>query len=184
MPAFPLRLATAAFLMSMAGAVHAAKVERVDIRGLDETMSLNVQTSLSLVDAIGRDLSGRRLAYLLREAENETREALEPFGYYSPKIVVERTRDGVTTVVGGSASGATPAPTAPANVQVPTAATETTPPGERRANTSPVTVTITVDLGEPVTVRRSNLAIEGEGDNDKYLQQDLGEFVPQTGDVF
>ena len=183
LPAIGLQLLLAAGLF-FAGHVHAATVTAVDVRGLDETMALNVRVSLSLVDAIGRDLSGRRLAYLLREAENETREALEPFGYYSPKIVVERTRDGVTTVVGGSASGATPAPTAPANAQVPTATTETTPPGERRANTSPVTVTITVDLGEPVTVRRSNLAIEGEGDNDKYLQQDLGEFVPQTGDVF
>src|SRR5687768_3857339 len=145
---------------------QAATVTSVEVRGLDEVMALNVRVSLSLVDAIGKDVSGRRLAYLLREAENETREALEPFGYYSPRITVQRTRDGVTTVVGGSASGVTPAPTAPANVQVPTATTQTTPPGERRANTSPVTVTITVDLGEPVTVRRSNLAIEGEGDND------------------
>lgn len=183
LPAIGLQLLLAAGFF-FAGHAQAATVTAVDVRGLDETMALNVRVSLSLVDAIGRDLSGRRLAYLLREAENETREALEPFGYYSPKIVVERTRDGVTTVVGGSASGTTPAPTAPANAQVPTAATETTPPGERRANTSPVTVTITVDLGEPVTVRRSNLAIEGEGDNDKYLQQDLGEFQPQAGDVF
>lgn len=183
LPAIGLQLLLAAGFF-FAGHAQAATVTAVDVRGLDETMALNVRVSLSLVDAIGRDLSGRRLAYLLREAENETREALEPFGYYSPKIVVERTRDGVTTVVGGSASGTTPAPTAPANSQVPTAATETTPPGERRANTSPVTVTITVDLGEPVTVRRSNLAIEGEGDNDKYLQQDLGEFQPQAGDVF
>jgi len=33
------------------------------------------------------------MAYLVREAEAETREALEPFGYYSPTITVERTRN-------------------------------------------------------------------------------------------
>src|SRR5688572_8016193 len=191
MPGYPAHMphaframAIAALLLSAAGAAQAAKVEAVQIKGLDETKTLNVHGALSLVDAIGKELSGRRLAYLLREAEDETREALEPFGYYSPKIVVERTRDGVTTVVGESASGTTPAPAAPANPLAPTATTEAAPPGERRPNTSPVTVTITVDLGEPVTVRRSNLAIEGEGGEDKYLRADLGDFVPQTGDVF
>ena len=180
LPALGMRLLLAVGVL-LAGHAHAATVTAVDVRGLDEAMALNVRVSLSLVDAIGKDLSGRRLAYLLREAEDETREALEPFGYYSPKIVVERTRDGVTTVVGESAAATTPAP---AGVQAPTAGSEAAPPGERRASTSPVTVTITVDLGEPVTVRRSNLAIEGEGGNDKYLRADLGDFVPQTGDVF
>jgi translocation and assembly module TamA len=32
------------------------------------------------------------MAYLVREAEDETREALQPFGYYSPTIEVERDR--------------------------------------------------------------------------------------------
>ncbi|HEY0661909.1 MAG TPA: autotransporter assembly complex family protein, partial [Lysobacter sp.] len=77
-----------------AGAAQAATVTGVEIRGLDPVMTQNVRVSLSLVDAIGKDVSGRRLAYLVREAENETREALEPFGYYSPEIKVERTRDG------------------------------------------------------------------------------------------
>ena len=79
--------------LCLAGAAHAAKVTRVDIRGLDEAMTINVRASLSLVDAIDREISGRRLGYLVREAENETREALEPFGYYSPIITVERSRD-------------------------------------------------------------------------------------------
>ncbi|QSX79958.1 outer membrane protein assembly factor [Lysobacter solisilvae] len=167
----------------MAGAAHAAKVERVDIRGLDETMTTNVQVSLSIVDAIGKELSGRRMAYLLREAENETREALEPFGYYSPRITIERTRDGVTTVVNAATPAAapgtpTPAPLAPLAPEDPTQATE------RRANTSPVLVTITVDLGTPVTVRQSDLAIDGEGGEDKYLLQDLEDFVPREGEVF
>lgn len=207
MPRLPRLLAAGAFLLLFASGVQAATVTGVDIRGLpDEAMALNVRVSLSLVDAIGKDLSGRRLAYLLREAENETREALEPFGYYSPRITVERTRDGVTTVVGANtpvadrpppetspANGATaptpdnrtgaPAPTADEG-DAPTAASETPPPGQRRASASPVTVIITVDLGEPVKVRRSNVAIEGEGGKDKYLRQDLDQFLPMPGSVF
>lgn len=71
----------------------AAKVADVQVRGLDDPlMADNVRRSLSIVDAIGKDVSGRRLSYLVREAEPETREALEPFGYYSPTIKVERTR--------------------------------------------------------------------------------------------
>src|SRR5207342_3572074 len=106
-------------------------------------------------------------------------------------ITVERTRDGVTTVVGEPSADITPADTTPADTTpvtdatapgapstaatgaAPTAASEAAPPGERRANTSPVTVTITVALGEPVTVRRANIAIEGAGGTDKYLREDL-----------
>ena len=148
---FSHRTLAAALLLFAAGAAHAAKVSTVDIRGLDEVMTNNVRISLSLVDAIGKDVSGRRLAYLVREAEAETREALEPFGYYSPTITVERSD------AGGEAEG---------------------------DRAGPASVTITVALGEPVTVRRANVAIEGEGGSDRYLKQDLGKFQPQAGDVF
>ncbi|MEJ2829893.1 MULTISPECIES: POTRA domain-containing protein, partial [unclassified Lysobacter] len=94
MPPFPRLALAAALTLGAAGVAQAATVTSVEIRGLDEPMTINVRTSLSLVDAIGKDLSGRRLGYLLREAENETREALEPFGYYSPTIKVEDTRSG------------------------------------------------------------------------------------------
>ena len=77
---FSHRTLAAALLLFAAGAAHAANVGTVDIRGLDEVMTNNVRVSLSLVDAIGKDVSGRRLAYLVREAESETREAHEPFG--------------------------------------------------------------------------------------------------------
>ncbi|RNF83916.1 autotransporter assembly complex protein TamA [Montanilutibacter psychrotolerans] len=215
----------------MAGSAQAAQVERVDIRGLDEAMTANVQVSLSLVDAIGKELSGRRLAYLMREAENETREALEPFGYYSPTITIERTRDGVTTVINSDqpptngangstppaadTSGSTPAPgasvdAAPASVDATATPAGTAagapvsadgPPADgtaangapldgtpdsaaRAANRSPVVVTITVDRGEPVTVRGFNLAISGEGEQDRYLREDLSLFQPRPGAVF
>lgn len=94
MPALPRLLAAGAVCLLASGAAHAAKVTSVKIRGLDDAMEQNVRVSLSLVDAIGKEVSARRLAYLLREAEHETREALEPFGYYSPQIEVERERTG------------------------------------------------------------------------------------------
>ncbi|BCT92192.1 outer membrane protein assembly factor [Lysobacter helvus] len=86
------RLCLAALLASVVLPAWAAKVAQVQVKGLDPAMTENVRGSLSLVDAIGKDVSGRRLAYLVREAEAETREALEPFGYYSPVIDVQRTR--------------------------------------------------------------------------------------------
>ena len=144
---FPHRSAAVAsclFVSSLATfAVQAAEVGEVRIVGLDEPMTDNVRAALTLVEARGKELSGRRLAYLVREADDETREALQPFGYYSPTINVERSRG----------EGAT-------------------------------TVTITVDPGQPVTVRRSHVAIEGEGGRDRYLKEDLGEFQPKPGEVF
>jgi translocation and assembly module TamA len=104
---FPRPLLIVAILCLAAGPAQAAKVTRVDIVGLDDEMAGNVRVSLSLVDAIDRETSGRRLAYLVREAEDETREALEPFGYYSPVITIERTRaDGTTTRITGTGAPA------------------------------------------------------------------------------
>ena len=70
--------------------VQAATVARIDIRGLDEAMTQNVRDALSLGQAVGKDVSGRRLSVLMRAAEDEARGALEPFGYYDPKIDVAR----------------------------------------------------------------------------------------------
>jgi translocation and assembly module TamA len=176
---FRSRFVTTALLLFAAGAANAAQVTAVDIRGLDEVMTNNVRVSLSLVDAIGKEVSGRRLAHLVREAERETREALEPFGYYSPKITVERMRDGVTTVVGSESPDAPRSDVAP----VTDITTDTDAGSERRGTGSPVTVAITVDLGAPVTVRLAHVAIEGEGGQDRYLREDLQEFKPQAGDV-
>lgn len=101
MPPFPARALVAALLLAACGAVHAAKVARVEVTGLDEAMTENVRLSLSLVDAVGEEISGRRLASLVRAAKGETREALEPFGYYSPQIDVARSRgdDGVVVSI-------------------------------------------------------------------------------------
>jgi translocation and assembly module TamA len=145
MSCLPRLLTAGALCLLATGGVQAATVTGVEIRGLNELMAANVRVSLSLVEAIGKDVSGRRLGYLIREAEDETREALEPFGYYSPSINVERIRSGA-------------------------------------GDQATVAAVITVDLGTPVTVRRSNLAIEGAGGKDKYLRADLAAFKPQPGD--
>lgn len=80
----------------VAGTVSISGV-RVD--GLDEAMTTNVLTALSVEDARDKPLSEARLDYLLRVATDETREALEPFGYYSPDITVTPTRDAAGTSV-------------------------------------------------------------------------------------
>ena len=82
MTALP-RAAATLLLLAVAGSAHAVSVSSVEIRGLDEEMEENVRTSLSLVDAIGSAVTWRRLAYMMRAAGDETREALEPFGYYA-----------------------------------------------------------------------------------------------------
>jgi len=141
------RLLATALLLVVSGVAQAAKVTGVEIHGLDEVMTRNVRGALSLVDAIGKEVSGRRLAYLVREAENETREALEPFGYYSPDIEVQRNRSG-------------------------------------EGDSATVSAVVTVSLGEPVIVRRADVAIDGPGGADRYLKEDLAEFKPQVGAVF
>ena len=59
----------------------AVTVTRIDIHGVsDARLADNVRSALSLQDAVGKDLSKRRLAYLLHQANTEVRQALEPFG--------------------------------------------------------------------------------------------------------
>jgi translocation and assembly module TamA len=131
-----------------APALAAATIEAIRVEGLDdELMVENIHVALSLNDVIGQRLGESRLEYLLTEATAQTREALEPFGYYSPEISVDA-------------------------------------PRTEGAEDERVTVTIRVALGEPVRVRRSSLDIEGQGNQDRYLQEDLAEFRPQPGDVF
>ncbi len=89
-----LRFATAAALFAFCGAAHAALIADVRIEGLDEAMTNNVRIALSLEDAVGKRVSDARLDYLLRVAQDETREALEPFGYYSPQIEISESGAG------------------------------------------------------------------------------------------
>src|SRR5690606_9182441 len=176
----PSRAAALLLLFAIAGGARAASVSAVEIVGLDEEMEENVRTSLSLVDAIGSEVTWRRLAYMMRAAGDETREALEPFGYYAPRIVVERVRDGDRRVVLDTAAQEEQdaADSAAATAQVVREAG-----AARAAAQAPVQVVITVEPGEPVRVRRADIAILGDGHDDRYLQDELDDFVPRRGSI-
>ena len=137
----------AAALLSFAGpAFAAATVDQVVVQGLsNDLMRLNVELALSINNETGKRLGESRLEFLLGEAKAEAREALEPFGYYSPEISVDAPRNG--------------------------------------GDNERIKVTLNIHLGEPVRVRQSNLNIEGEGNDDTYLQADLDAFRPQIGEV-
>ncbi|MEG1678637.1 MAG: POTRA domain-containing protein, partial [Stenotrophomonas sp.] len=94
------------FLASLAAVplAHArGTIEKVQIKGLDKgddaEMIENIEVSLSVYDAIGKVQGESRLEYLLSQAERQTRTALEPFGFYNPKITVEAPRTGDTLQV-------------------------------------------------------------------------------------
>ena len=142
----PTHLLAAALLTFAGPAFAAATVDKVVVHGLNnELMRQNVELALSINNESGKRLGESRLEFLLREAQAEAREALEPFGYYSPEISVDAPRNG--------------------------------------GDNDHLTVTLTIRLGDPVRVRQSNLKIEGEGNDDQYLQTDLGAFRPQIREV-
>ena len=76
--------------LALPGQALAEKISRIDIQGLDEVMTQNVRIALSLEHALERSVTTRRLEYLLEVAEDEAREALEPFGYYSAKVDIRK----------------------------------------------------------------------------------------------
>ena len=99
----PIRLVLARPLFLLAAlsclplpALARGTIEKVQIRGLDKgndaEMIENIEVSLSLYQAIGKVQGESRLEYLLAQAERQTRQALEPFGYYNPTIEVRAPR--------------------------------------------------------------------------------------------
>ena len=179
----------------------AAKVTKVEVKGLaDEAMEDNVRSALSLNDELDKELSGRRLNYLLRQAESETRGALEPFGYYSPTITVQRS-DRDRPVGAGNASAAAAADAAPVgndpddndpgneDTADSPATTEPVPAARRNGNGNgngngrTLSVSITIELGQPVRVRDERVAVEGPGGEDKGVANALGAFGPRKGEV-
>ena len=171
----PLRLPLLLLCCAAILPAHAITVTKVDIDGLpDPEMVENVRASLSLSDAIGKDVSGRRLGYLLREAEAETREALEPFGYYSPTITLQRSDRDAPEGDDAEPPAASPPPAADA----------ATSEAQRfaRANRK-LSVAIRVALGEPVRIRGFNVGVDGAGAGDKGVRAALAAFAPRPGAV-
>jgi len=88
----------ALLLLCPLSAALAAKIEQVEIDGANAAMRHNVRLALSLVDALDEEVSEWRLNYLLRVAKDEARQALEPFGYYSPTITLTHSGQEAITV--------------------------------------------------------------------------------------
>ena len=171
----PLRLPLLLLCCAAILPAHAITVTKVDIDGLpDPEMVENVRASLSLSDAIGKDVSGRRLGYLLREAEAETREALEPFGYYSPTITLQRSDRDAPEGDDAEPPAASPPPAADA----------ATSEAQRAARANrKLSVAIRVALGEPVRIRGFNVGVDGAGAGDKGVRAALAAFAPRPGAV-
>ena len=172
-----MRLRVALACCTAALPAAAITVTRVDVSGLDdELMAENVRVSLALNDAIGKDLSARRLNYLLREAEAETREALEPFGYYSPTIVIQRSDRSVPE--------GTDDPSTAANARTATADADAGGNADARQRGSrSLTVSIRIEPGKPVRVRGWNVGVEGDAGDERSVRAALDGFAPRQGEV-
>ena len=172
-----MRLLVALACCTAALPAAAITVTSVDVSGLDdELMAENVRVSLALNDAIGKDLSARRLNYLLREAEAETREALEPFGYYSPTIVIQRSDRSVPE--------GTDDPSTAANARTATADADAGGNADARQRGSrSLTVSIRIEPGKPVRVRGWNVGVEGDAGDERSVRAALDGFAPRQGEV-
>ena len=103
LPARILRPFLSVALLAAFSAYARGTIEKVQIKGLDKgddaAIIENIEVSLSLYDTIGKVQGESRLEYLLSQAQRQTRQALEPFGYYNPTITVEAPREGDTVRV-------------------------------------------------------------------------------------
>lgn len=180
----PVRLTFAACCLLAALPVEAATVTRIDVTGLPAPMMTeNVRLALSLSDAVGKDVSARRLAYLLREAEAETREALEPFGYYAPVIVIQRSDRATAVATDASVSPAAAGTDTEINTgsEAGRGADSTADARTRAART--LSVSIRVDPGQPVRIRGFDVGVDGDAGDDNAVLKALSDFAPRQGHV-
>lgn len=141
----------------------AAKVSKLQIEGLqDEAMQANVRSALSLHNELDKPLTARRLAYLLRIAETEAQQALEPFGHYATTVKVQRS-DRADAVEEDEETDGEAASAA----------------GKDRT----ITVTLHITPGEPVRVRDLQLSVSGAAGDDPAIAQALAAFAPRRGEV-
>lgn len=167
-------------------AITVTKVE-VNVSGPDnDVLADNVRSALALNEEAGKDISGRRLNYLLREAEAETREALEPFGYYSPSITIQRSDRNTPEDVeardtdpdnGDSEAGPNPLEADNGNGNGVTKKRR----GVSRDRT--LTISIQVDPGKPVRLRGFTLGMTGEAEDDASVQSAMATFAPRQGEI-
>jgi translocation and assembly module TamA len=173
MPCSLNRLFTVLLFCFAALPATAVTVTRIDIHGVsDARLADNVRSALSLQDAVGKDLSQRRLAYLLHRANTEAREALEPFGYYAPVIQIQRGDRGAVAADGAESDSETNSDT---DANTATARTDTTD--------AQLTVSIHIDPGLPVQVRSRTVDVVGAAADNTQVRAALALFVPQLGQV-
>ena len=191
----PARLLFALSCCLMALPAQAITVSKVEVKGVDnEEMHDNVLAKLSLQDETGEDMTGRRLNYLLRLVDEETREALEPFGYYSPTITIYRSdraqpirsNDGDgDSILGDGASQANGQAHEQASESADdTNAANTLSDADRATRRDRViTVTVEIDPGQPVRVRDYRVEVDGPARDDAVVGEALDAFVPRSGEV-
>jgi translocation and assembly module TamA len=127
-------------LLATAGA-HAAGVD-VDIQGLPEEQRDAVRATLALNEYAKRDISRAVLRASFKAADQQIKQALEPFGFYNVEVKKELTGDADK---GWKA-------------------------------------TFTVTPGAPAIVRSARVEVEGEGKDQRRVQNAIAGFVPKVGD--
>ena len=85
------RLAGSLTFSLLAVSVHAARVD-VEVEGLSDEMREAVHATLELAEYEKRDISPAELRASFKDADEQVRKALEPFGYYD--VVVEKNLSG------------------------------------------------------------------------------------------
>ncbi len=77
-------------LLLFSGSLYAAQLSSVTIQGIDGRLYDNVAANLEIFQKSGEEELGERLIKKLHgSAEEQIREALQPFGFYSPTILAE-----------------------------------------------------------------------------------------------
>ncbi len=171
-----VRLGIAACCLLTAIPALAITVTNVEVKvggDVEDALADNVRSALSLNEEAGKDISARRLNYLLRQAEAETREALEPFGFYSPTITIRRSDRSEAE----DADDRNPDDAAAHRPD-----SEARQRGQARRERT-LRVSIHIDPGAPVRIRGFTLGMDGEAERDASVQSALSGFVPRQGDV-
>ena len=81
----PAGALTLPLLLLFAAGAHAARVD-VELEGLNDEMRDAVRASLGLAEYEKRDISAAELRASFKEADQQIRKALEPFGYYDVEV--------------------------------------------------------------------------------------------------
>ena len=196
MPLPSSRLLIAIACLIASAPAFAVKVRQIRIEGLhDPAVEANVRSALSLQDALDRELRPRRLAYLLRTANDEARTALEPFGYYAPTITIQRSdRSGIASTANEDADEGGTDDVASGDVKSDSTLLEDddsdgdqpdpAAKGTIRSRGDALTVTIMIELGPPVRVRGFDLGVDGAASTDPLVVAALAQFQPRAGEVW